>query len=520
MTKQLRKILYIIAGIILALLISWLAINIYIKNKVENFIATRLPDNISRNYEDISLDSFDGTITFKNVAVEIKSIITDTVHTRVTASEFIIEDISYWDYLVNDLIRIEDIKLKYPVINYYKQHYRAPKDTSNKPLLTIYKPIRIDELSIDNVNLSIFDATENNTVLYSENLTLEIDDILISKSTLAKRMPIEFGDYDAKADSIFVKMNPFENLSAKNFFLKKNTATVEDISLQTKYSKNQLSKIITKERDHFNINLKKLTLQNIDFGFIKRKFFFKSSFIEFDDISAFIYRDKLVTDDSSIKPLYSSVLRNLPFNLTIDSVKVNRGQLTYKERIKEDNSGGSVAFKNTNATIKNLSNTYSDPIKTKIDVHAIFMEDTPITLDWTFDVNDASDRFLVKTEVGQLPAAHLNQFTEPNIRLRLTGALNKTYMTTSGDKYKSRSDMKINYDDFKISILEKDGKEKNKLLSAIANIFISKDSKKEGDIYREATFEVTPDRTKSFFNYAWLNIKEGLIRSMTGRNKS
>tara|TARA_R110002124_G_scaffold99337_1_gene245385 strand:- start:128009 stop:129568 length:1560 start_codon:yes stop_codon:yes gene_type:complete len=518
MTKKIRFTIFSILGALVALLISVILINTFLKNKVENFITTRLPDNITQTYEHLDLDSFNGTLTFKNVTVGIKSKVKDSIHTTVNVSEFVIEDISYWDYLVNSEIRIEDIKLRKPEIIYRKHHFTPPKDSA-KPLMKIFKPIRIDELSIDNATLTILDKGKAEIVLYSENTTVEIDDILISAATLSNRLPFEFGDYDAKSDSIFVKMNPYENLSAKNFLLKNHTATVENIKLKTKYSKSELSRIIPKERDHFNVDLEKLTLQNINFGFQKRKLFFKSSSITFDQISAAIYRDKLVKDDPIIKPLYSKLLRELPFDLTIDSAYVNKGNLIYKERIKEDNSGGSVSFKNVEAKVYNVSNTYKSPSKTKINANATFMKNTPFTIDWSFDVNNLTDRFLVKVDVGAINATDLNQFTEPNLGIRLTGALNKTYMTTSGDRNIARSDMKINYDDFKVNILDKDGKEKNKLLSAIANIFISKDSKKDTDNYREASFEVTPNRTKSFFNYAWLNIKEGLIKSMTGRNK-
>jgi hypothetical protein len=147
------------------------------------------------------------------------------------------------------------------------------------------------------------------------------------------------------------------------------------------------------------------------------------------------------------------------------------------------------------------------------------MENTPIVIDWSFDVNDPTDRFLLKTNVGRLAANDLNDFTQPVMHVKLTGELNKVFMTMDGDRNSSQSDMKINYEDFKVVILDKNGREKNKLLSAVANIFIAKNSQNKNDSFREASVTVTPDKTKSFFNYIWLNVKQGLIESLTGRNK-
>ena len=88
--------------------------------------------------------------------------------------------------------------------------------------------------------------------------------------------------------------------------------------------------------------------------------------------------------------------------------------------------------------------------------------------------------------------------------------------TIDGNNTVSQVDLKINYDKFKINVLNKKGDKKNGFLSAIANVFVSKDSdKSEGD-FREGSGEVKRDKTKSFFNYLWLNAEKGLKSSLTG----
>lgn len=67
-----------------------------------------------------------------------------------------------------------------------------------------------------------------------------------------------------------------------------------------------------------------------------------------------------------------------------------------------------------------------------------------------------------------------------------------------------------------MSVLNKKGNKKNGFLSAIANIFISKDSDKSEQEFRKGSGEVTRDKTKSFFNYLWLNAQKGLKSSLTG----
>ncbi len=49
--------------------------------------------------------------------------------------------------------------------------------------------------------------------------------------------------------------------------------------------------------------------------------------------------------------------------------------------------------------------------------------------------------------------------------------------------------------------------------------FISKDSTKKNDYYREGTADATRNKSKSFFNFLWISIKGALLKSMTGHNK-
>ena len=64
-------------------------------------------------------------------------------------------------------------------------------------------------------------------------------------------------------------------------------------------------------------------------------------------------------------------------------------------------------------------------------------------------------------------------------------------------------------------MLKEDG-EKNKLLSAVANIFVRSDSGQ----YPESVpvDNVLRDKTKSFFNLFWKGIEEGLKKTLIGKN--
>ncbi|WP_034260942.1 AsmA family protein [Altibacter lentus] len=516
MSKSVRIFLIVLVSAGILIVLGKIAINTFLKNKVETFVTQNLPPNYQSDFDKLSLDLFDGTITFKDVSLQIQNADTASVHSTVTVKELIIEDISYWKYLFHNEIHIEDIKIFYPEVTYYTHLYRTPKDSARGSALNLNKPIRIDELSIDHTRLTLFDDSEENTLLYAENLTVEIDDILIDQNTLRKRLPLEFGDYIAKADSIFAKVGPYENVTTRNFKLKKKRAVFTNLKLATKYSRQQHAQLLDKERDHFDLTIDSLEIDAIDFGFTERELFVNSNRLLLAQPKLDIYRNKLVADDFSRKPLYSEMLRKLPFQLSIDTAAVKNGSIRYTEKVTEGTNGGTIEFTSLDATIANLGNTYSEGTKTKLDINAVFMKDAPFHVDWSFDVRDPENRFVFKADVGKLAAAQLNQFTRENLRANLEGTIQQTYFTVSGDDTYSQIDMRMKYDEFKIKFLNDNGKDKKWLKSAVANLFIKKNSDQEGVDFREGNGEVTRVKHKSFFNYLWLNVEKGLKSCVTG----
>lgn len=514
MNRTLKRFLYSIIAIGAVFIIAIISINIILKNKVENFIEQRLPDNMIPTYDDLSVETLSGSLLISNASLIIKNKQDSLKHTFINVEKLSISSISYWEYLVNNEIHIESLILDNPSIAYYKDRIERNAEAKNKGILKMHKPIIIENIRINNSKLGLYEDQEDSTKLYTNGFTLKIEGVRIDDKTISKKIPFDYKDYSATSDSVFVKASPYENLTVKDFSLNKEKAVFNGISLKTKYSKKELSRLIKKEKDHYDLSLSSLSLQAMDFGFNKDGFFAKSEAIILDSPSLQIYRNKLVADETKIKPLYSKMLRELPFQLTVDSLYIENAYIRYEERVKTENMGGYIDFENLNATMANVSNTYKSPEKTTIKITAKFMEQAPISVDWSFDVQNEQEEFIFKGEIGALDVSKLNKLTQPNSNLKLDGHTNKTYFTIDGNNDTSQTDLKINYTDFKVTLLKKDGEQKNKFLSTVANIFISKDSEKKGEKFKEGSAVTSRSKTKSIFNFLWNSIKNALMNAM------
>jgi len=196
--------------------------------------------------------------------------------------------------------------------------------------------------------------------------------------------------------------------------------------------------------------------------------------------------------------------------LTIDSLHIKNATIVYEERVIARQPAGAINFSKLNAAIGNVSNTYAQGEKnTTIHINSIFMGESPLKINWSFDVNDTRDTFQIQGELDALNATKMNSFTKASLNVQLEGKVKKTYFNINGNDRSSTVDLRISYDNLKVEILNKENK-RNWFLSTVANIFVRKDTDTREGSFKEGKATAERNRDKSFFNYLWINIQEGL----------
>ncbi len=189
--------------------------------------------------------------------------------------------------------------------------------------------------------------------------------------------------------------------------------------------------------------------------------------------------------------------------------------MVYEERAEGTKKIGKVLLENLNATIKDINNTSkNDGGKlTTANISTNFMGTSQLNVNWQFDINNLNDTFNIKGEAKQVSADAMNMFFVPAVNVKAIGTLNELYFNYSGDKNDGLGDMRIDYSTFKVEVLRKDGSSKNRLLSGIVNLFLD-NNEKDGRVTKQDV-SVTRDKTKSFWNYFWLCIRNGALQSLT-----
>jgi len=308
-----------------------------------------------------------------------------------------------------------------------------------------------------------------------------------------------------------MKLGAFENLKIKQIKGTHLKTILSEVELKTKYKPQELHIHISKERDHYDLGIDTVSLANVALDLNLDQPNINLLVLDLINPNLKIYRDKLVADDLTNKPMISEMIRNIPLKFRIDSFIIKNAEILYKERVHSYNTGGEIIFTNSNIDIQNLTNIDSiSPVK--INIHSNFYGKSPITAQWSFDLYNQNDNFTFKAEIDDLDLNEINPFSTPNLNTTMSGEFKKLYCTINGNKNNSTIDLKVNYKDIKISILNKTHQQRNKFYSTLANLVVSKNSETKKSQHKEAQTEVKRDKSKSNINFIILNIKNGLAK--------
>lgn len=516
MNSKLKKRLIWFAGVLVLLIALLFGVNYKLKNELKAGLQN-LSDTIKVDYKDVSLNILTGFVNIKESTVTVYGKTTDSINLKVDFQDLSVSGVSYWSYLVNNKIAVDDIVLSKPQVTYFHNDLVEKSSYNNSFKSNLKQDVEIGSIQVKDGELRMYKASNDSLLLKTEAIQCHIKNLLVVKD--ASEPKLTYDGFDVKTGALFYAMSAYENLRLKTLTFNPEAAKFRGITLNTKYTKEALSANTNVERDHYRLSIDSLDIAQPKFGFERDTLFhFKSPLATIYHADFDVFRNKLLLDDMSYKPLYSKALRDLKFKLGIDVFKIRNSSINYIEKVKPDSKGGDLAFSELDATIKNIGNTYND--KTAMDIEAVFMKSTPLKVKWDFAVNNQNDAFVFKSEIGKLQAEDLNQFIEPNLNVRFEGEFNTMYFTIDGTESTSQTDLKVSYKNFDVIVLKDNGKEKNKLLSAVLNVFISKHSRDGNDIFRYGKSEpVERDKTKSVFNFVWLSLRAALLEALTANGE-
>ncbi|MFC4686041.1 hypothetical protein ACFO4P_03735 [Epilithonimonas pallida] len=390
------------------------------------------------------------------------------------------------------------------------------QNRDNKVVKTSKKKSRFDlnfeNFDIINGKLSILKSNGKKTLSIAK-FDANIKSFLMNEETSKNKLPFSYQDYKISGNQFFYDAGQYYTVDLSSFDVTSKSIDLKDFNLNPKVSRAEFVRMIPMENDLFDISVNRVQLSGLRWKFENDQPDILLKNARLTNVDANIFRSKIPRDNPKEKLLYSKLLRTIKFPLVVENLDLVQSKLVYEEDKPDSNGPGKVIFTNFNMNVKNLNSNKKKGANTNVPIviNCKFMDASPMKVNWNFDTANMRDNFTIGGYINNLPANDINPFIKPYMNITATGTITSLNFDFKGNNDIMNGKFRITHKDLKVNILDKDTKEKKKFLSAVANLVVKKDSKKfpeSVDIYVER------NKQRSFFNFYWKGIEDGLKKTL------
>lgn len=504
------KLIIGLGSLILLVAIVNIALNLWIKLQLPKIINRENDSAYFITYKNIQVSILYSTIKAGEIVIVPKAAIKDSVnksgiYAKVKGVE--IKDFKVWNLVFSDKLKARSITIEQPKLVLYSKN---KKSNIRKSVIDPFeKVIAVSDVFINHGDLKIIYVKNHKPMLSVYNVNIQLEGILITDQILKNKIPFKFRTYAVNCDSLYYHPNEFYHIKTKKIQSTQTNLDIVDFKLTPAYSRREFVAKIPKEKDLYTLSCKSLKVDNLNWGFKQDAFFFHCNTIKLNSTSANIYRSLEPADDMSKRKFYNSMLRDMTFDLKVNTLKIQNSILEYEEEKSFDIGAAKLIFNPFNLTATNVSSGFKKTTlpDIKIKINSKFMNNSPLFVNWKFNVMDQSDGFNINGKLTNLDAERIIPFSKPYLNVAIKGIIDEVSFNFTGNDKGCEGKFKVEYDDLKFTIYKKDDrKKKNKLMTFIARIFVKKDT---NDKLTNAAIEVERIPEKSFYNLLWRSIAEG-----------
>lgn len=481
---------------------------------LNNYAKSAITQKLSKIFNDVGLEykTIDVNLLARNVDIRILEFQLNTK--RLKANSIKLKSFSVYEYLINDIVEFDEVVICGPQLTVSKEYQNNKKDSVSKKGNQFNKNILIGKLIIEKASLRILKDSTPENQFYSRLELVEFKDVRMTSTSIKEKIPFHFQNYKIRADSIYYKLNKEHDLIIGSIEIEDGVGEILDVNITPIYSKKEFHRYIPYQKDRMELEIAALRFNSLQGDFKKDSLWVQNSLIVIRDLKLDVYRDHLERKDHRRKYLYSKLIRDLPIKLRLDTVKVENASIWYEERFERSEKPGVVDFKNLYTSIYNLSNVDmygEDFADTYIDVNTRFLGEAYLLVRWHFNSSDRNDGFKISGNLGALSASSMNKFLKPAMNVETSGEIRNMSFDLAGNKTSATGEVKLDYSNFKVMVLRKGSSKKNKVVSALANLIIK--NKAVSEKAKVHKVKVQRDLTKSFWNFLWKSIREGVLKT-------
>ena len=410
-------------------------------------------------------------------------------------------------------------------VNIFNSRFAGKFPFQEKPGPAKVSPlnIRIDSVVFDRLVVDIKDRLTSRAFSLNDAV-LKVYDLQVAKLDTLSNGIIKQFDFNAQqqvtvsADSMYTLTSTGINYSATL-----NSLVIDSFSVHPNYSNYEFTARHQFEIDRFEAGLSQILFHDFSASDFIKSGSLTSSYIEIGKLDMNIFCDKRKEFNHVNKPAFQDMIYNYPGMLSIDSIGISGGNITYTEHAEKANEPGTISFDRLNALIFNITNdTIYKTEKAFIGfkAEAYLMGKAKMNVLLKGRLFDNQNTFAVNGTLSGMEVMELNPMLEKNTFIYATaGKIDAMNFSFTANNTKATGHMKLRYNGLNIAVKNKRTVDttavKERVISVIANMKIVNSNPMPGEEVRQGVIDFERNPEKFLFNYCAKSLLSGIKSSVT-----
>jgi hypothetical protein len=296
---------------------------------------------------------------------------------------------------------------------------------------------------------------------------------------------------------------------------------VDSFTMIPNYSDSLYSRILGYQTDRMDLRTSQIAIDRLDFKTLLEQKRLNIGLIEVEGLVMEDYRDKRVPYPTWKRPpMIQEALRKIAFPMTIDSLMVHGGKVTYREQTGAE--PGMIFFDGMEVLARNFttdSTLVAQGVTLIADGAVDLMGKARVRGEFQFPLNSETDTFYFAGKAGRVPMTLFNPMVSNVAPVRIKSGVvdSLSIKWIRGNHDYANGILDLYYHGLQIDLLnKKDGvlsKLGNEVLNMLINMAVPQENPGYFGIHRRGYIWEKRNIEKGYFNFFWHSILTGLMSS-------
>ena len=440
-----------------------------------------------------------------------------------------------------DLVNRRDISLQSIVcvgpqitVQHRRQSYNADKRAAAKGG-SLFSRLngQVDRIAIDSISIVKGTVTDKNEglantykdvsialreVLIDSTAERDVTRFLFAKTTLLQAgkitMPAGKGEYDLSIGGVAISGEKQE-LRIQGFTMKSHGGKAE-------FLRNQPHQV-----EVYDLSMPAITLKGVDWWAAVHGESLIAKEAQLIDANVYIFLDQRLPGSGKVKRdnFPQQMLMDAKMPISLKEFRLKNVNLIYEELTKASGKQSSITFNKMNGVAAGFTNLPAEVAthpEASFKGSCRFMNASEMAGTFTFALpRNKLGAFTANLSIGPLSPETVNPFGEAMGLLRIkTGQLQYAKADVAGNNNKIKGSITAAYTDLHIMPLKPAAESgeplrKKRVIGKIANVLLVKDNNpQKGGELRTLPFELQRTTEGNFFNFMWMGIRQGMLKTI------